>query len=75
MAKRCYFCDKGTVTGRSVSHAHNLTKRTWKPNVHKVRAQIEGSVRRIWVCTRCMRNGKVIKPVDRDFPPSHPVTE
>ena len=67
MAKRCYFCDKGTVAGRSISHAHNVTTRTFAPNLHKVRAEIDGSVRRIWVCTRCQRGGKVTKPAARDF--------
>ena len=69
MAKRCYFCDKGTVAGRSISHAHNVTNRTFAPNLHKVRAEIDGSVRRVWVCTRCQRAGKVIKPATREYQP------
>jgi len=62
MAKRCEICDKGTATGRNVSHAHNVTSRTWQANLQRVRAMIDGTSRRIWVCTRCLRSGKVVKP-------------
>jgi large subunit ribosomal protein L28 len=48
--------------GNNVSHANNHTKRRWKPNLRKVRAVTQGSVRSIQVCTRCLRSGKVIKP-------------
>jgi large subunit ribosomal protein L28 len=33
MAKQCEICGKGTVFGRNVSHAHNVTSRTWEPNL------------------------------------------
>ncbi len=69
MAKRCQFCDKGTVSGHSISHAHNVTNRTWTPNLQRVRAVIEGTARRIWVCTRCLRSGKVQKPLVRKWQP------
>jgi large subunit ribosomal protein L28 len=69
MSKKCEICDKATVTGRSISHAHNVTSRTWKPNLQRVRAMVDGSVRRIWVCTRCLRNGKVQKPPVRTWQP------
>ena len=69
MAKRCEICDKGTVAGRSISHAHNVTCRTWQPNLQRVRALIDGTSRRIWVCTRCLRSGKVQKPPVRTWKP------
>ncbi len=69
MAKRCEICDKGTVSGHSISHAHNVTNRTWQPNLQRVRAVIDGSHRRIWVCTRCLRSGKVQKPEARRWKP------
>lgn len=69
MARRCEICDKGTVSGNSISHAHNVTRRTWKPNLQKVRAVIDGTTRRILVCTRCLRSGKVEKPPVRRFIP------
>jgi large subunit ribosomal protein L28 len=46
-----------------VSHAHNLTKRTWNPNLQRVRALVDGRVRNIDACTRCLRGGKVQKAV------------
>lgn len=69
MAKKCEICDKSTVTGRNISHAHNVTSRTWQPNLQRVRALINGTSRRIWVCTRCLRSGKVEKPPVRTWQP------
>jgi len=67
MSRQCAICNKKTVTGRSVSHAHNVTSRTWQPNLQRVRAVVEGTTRRIWVCTRCLRSGKVQKPPVRSW--------
>ena len=51
------------MSGNNVSHAHNLTKRTWNPNLQRVRALVEGQVKNLDVCTRCIRSGKVTKAV------------
>ena len=40
MAKHCDICGKTTVHGQQVSHAHNVTKRTWEPNLQSVRAYL-----------------------------------
>lgn len=69
MGKQCEVCGKGTVFGRNVSHAHNVTPRTWEPNLQTVRALIDGQVRRISVCTRCLRSGKVAKAPVRKHKP------
>lgn len=69
MAKRCVYCDKGTVIGRSISHAHNVTSRPMRANLQRVRARIDGATRRVWVCTRCLRSGKVVKPPARNWQP------
>jgi large subunit ribosomal protein L28 len=69
MAKQCEICGKGTVHGQQVSHAHNVTKRTWEPNLQRVRAHVEGRTRTIRVCTRCLRSGKVQKPPVRRWQP------
>jgi large subunit ribosomal protein L28 len=61
MAKVCEVCGKGPVVGRQVSHAHNVSSRRFVPNLQTVRAIINGGVRRIRVCTRCLRSGKVVK--------------
>lgn len=63
MANRCYLCGKGTRTGNNVSHANNRTKRTFKPNLHRVRALIDGTVRRVRVCGSCLKSGRVQKAV------------
>jgi large subunit ribosomal protein L28 len=67
MAKQCAICSKKTVTGRSISHAHNVTSRPFRPNLQRVRAVVDGATRRIWVCTRCIRSGKVEKPAARTW--------
>ena len=63
MAKKCEICGKGPTVGNHVSHAHNLTKRRWMPNLQTVRANINGKPKRIKVCTRCLRSGKVEKAI------------
>lgn len=63
MANFCEICGKGTVTGMNVSHSHLKTKRTWKPNIQKVRAVVNGEVKRVNVCTRCLRSGKVQRDI------------
>ena len=45
----------------SVSHSHVRTKRRWSPNIQRVRAMINGSPKRLYVCTSCIRAGKVTK--------------
>ena len=61
MARHCEICDKIGVVGSNISHAHNVTKRKWEPNLQRVRAKVENENKRIWVCTRCLRSGKVQK--------------
>lgn len=74
MARQCYYCDKGTVFGSSISHAHNVTPRPFKPNLQKVRALVDGVPRRILVCTRCLRSGKVTKIPARRWSPEEAST-
>ena len=59
MANYCEICGKGTMSGMNVSHSHLKTKRTWKPNIQRVRAIADGEAKRVNVCTRCLRSGKV----------------
>lgn len=63
MAKRCEICGRQPGTGHRVSHSHILTKRRWLPNIHKIRAEINGTVRRIRICTRCLKAGKVKRAI------------
>ena len=61
MARICEICGKGPSSGNRVSHAHNLTRRRWRPNLQRVHALVEGTKRRLLACTRCIRSGKVVK--------------
>ena len=62
MAK-CEFCDKGVVFGILVSHSHRRSNRPWKPNVKRVKAIVNGTPKHVYVCTRCLRSGKVTRAV------------
>lgn len=61
MARVCDICGKKPGIGHSVSHAHNLTKRRWLPNLRRVRAMVDGRVTNLNVCTKCIKAGKVAK--------------
>lgn len=49
------------MAGRTVSHAHNVGLRRFEPNLQSVRAVVNGATKRLRVCTRCLRSGKVVK--------------
>ena len=63
MANICEICGKKPSVGNNVSHAHNKTRKVWYPNLQKVKAIRNGSVRRVKSCTRCIRSGAVTKAV------------
>ena len=61
MAHLCEVCGKGVMSGNNVSHSNRHTKTSWKPNVQTVRAIVDGEVKRVNVCTRCLRSGKITR--------------
>ncbi len=61
MSKMCDLCGKKPVVGSNISHAHNITKRRFYPNLQSVRALHEGRVRKMVVCTQCIKSGHVVK--------------
>ncbi|MBN1504513.1 MAG: 50S ribosomal protein L28 [Candidatus Eisenbacteria bacterium] len=63
MAKRCDICGRGIQFGAKVSHAHNVSKRRWQPNLQRVRVVIDGVPKKIYVCTRCLRSEAVQKAI------------
>ena len=63
MARKCSVCGKGPLVGNNVSHAHNLNKRRFLPNLQKVKVELDGKVKKTYVCTRCLRSDKVTKIV------------
>ena len=61
MARVCRICGKGRSVGYNVSHANNKSKRSWKPNLQRVRGNFDGQVKRVLVCTDCIHSGRVKK--------------
>ena len=61
MAARCEVCGKGPMVGNHVSHAHNKKKRRFNPNLRRVRAVVDGTPRRLRVCSKCIKSGLVVK--------------
>jgi len=62
MSKQCEICGKKPLVGNNVSHAHNVNKRRFNPNLQSVRAVLNGQVKKISVCTNCIKSGFVQKP-------------
>lgn len=63
MARECFVCGKKKTSGNNVSHALNRTRRTWAPNLRKVKAVVKGSPKKIMVCSRCLRSGKIERAI------------
>ena len=62
MARVCDICGKKPLVGNNVSHANNKTKRRWNVNLRSVKAVLDnGSTKKLRVCTRCIRSGRVKK--------------
>ncbi len=59
MSKVCSICGKHPSAGRNVSHSHKVTLRTVKPNIQKVKTVVDGTTKRVNVCTKCIKAGKV----------------
>lgn len=62
MAK-CEICAKEVKFSLQVSHSHRRTARTFKPNVQTVRANVNGVAKKMNVCTKCLRSGKVQRAI------------
>ncbi len=59
----CEICSKTLSHGNKLSitrsHISKRTSRTWKPNLRTVKAMVNGEPKRITVCAKCLRAGKV----------------
>jgi large subunit ribosomal protein L28 len=75
MARVCDFCGKKTESGASIARRGlpkkqggiglritGRTLRKFRPNIQRVRAEVDGVVKRVKICTRCIRGGKIVKP-------------
>jgi large subunit ribosomal protein L28 len=61
MAMACEICGKKPSFGNDISHANNVRRRRWNPNLRRIKALINGSRKHVRVCTACIRAGRVRK--------------
>lgn len=60
MSRVCSVCGKGKMSGNQVSHSNRKTRRSWAPNVQKVKVKTAtGGTESTYVCAHCLRSGKV----------------
>ncbi len=71
MGSICEVCGKHPSFGNKVPRlgkkavrrrVYGKTRRRWNPNIQRVRAVVNGSTRRLYVCTGCIKAGRVKKP-------------
>ena len=59
----CEMCQKTVSHGNKLSitrsHISKRSPRTWKPNLRRVKAVMNGQTKRIYVCAKCLKDGKV----------------
>lgn len=65
MSRKCIICGKKPVVGMNVSHSMRHTKRLWKPNLQKINILLKGKKVKEYVCTKCMKAGKIVKYAPR----------
>lgn len=63
MGKKCYICGKTTHFSNKVSHSKHKTRRKQKPNLHKIKTEINGKVKKVYVCSKCLKANKIQKVV------------
>jgi large subunit ribosomal protein L28 len=63
MSRTCDICGKHTVSGNKVSHAHNKTRRVWRPNIKKLKTEIDGTTLTVKVCARCLKSDFLTRKV------------
>ncbi|MCP4482561.1 MAG: 50S ribosomal protein L28 [bacterium] len=61
MGYKCTICDKKTQSGNNVSHSNRKTKRSFKPNLQKINIIDAGIKQKKYVCTSCIKAGKITK--------------
>jgi large subunit ribosomal protein L28 len=60
---KCEVCGKSVTFGKKFSHSHIRTNRAWKPNVQRVKVIVNDTPAKMYVCTRCLRSGKVKRAI------------
>lgn len=60
MSKVCSVCGKGKLSGNLVSHSNRKTPVSFEANLQKVNVKMpDGTVKKVYVCARCLKSGKV----------------
>jgi len=55
MSKVCQICEKGKLSGSSVSFSQRRTKRSWSPNLIKTKINISGKLTSVKICAKCLK--------------------
>jgi large subunit ribosomal protein L28 len=63
VSRVCVICSKRPGTGNNRSHSMVATKRRFDVNLQKIRIVMDGAPVRAYVCTRCLKSGRVQKAV------------
>ena len=71
MSNICEVCGKGPLFGQNIRHVHSgawalrapRTKRRWLPNLQTVHADVKGTTKKMRVCAKCLKAGKVARAV------------
>jgi len=63
VSRVCEICKKAPMSGNNVSHSERKTRRKWNVNLQNVKAEVPGRRKKIKVCTRCLKSGKVMKAI------------
>lgn len=61
MSRVCEICGKHPHASRSVSHSHRVTNRKHLPNVQDLYCIVDGERRKVKVCAKCLKAGKVVR--------------
>ncbi len=64
MAAVCDICAKKPGFGNNRPWSRKITKRRFNPNIQRVRATVNGTPKRLNVCTGCLKAGKVVPLTD-----------
>lgn len=74
MEKKCVICNKTPLTGKILvrkglvkkkggtgSKISRVTKRKFLPNLQKIRILINNIPKKVYVCTKCIKKGDILK--------------
>ncbi len=81
MSRRCEFCGKKSITGSSIARkglakkkggvgkkTTGITKRKFLPNLQPKKAVIEGKIKKVLICAKCLKKGKLPAPSRKPAP-------